>query len=91
MGVCERARTTAARARTLAGKRALLRSGSEFDRIALLYRGFVSRVADNLGVSPSMVRQVLHGSKTSARISKAIDREIARVEREIERDRREAA
>jgi DNA-binding transcriptional regulator YdaS (Cro superfamily) len=56
-----------------------------------LYVGLQSRIARTLGVSSAAVCQVMSGKKTSARISKAIDREIARIEREIERDRRQAA
>jgi hypothetical protein len=38
-----------------------------------------------------MVSMVMSGKRTSARVSKAIDREIARIEREIARDLERAA
>jgi hypothetical protein len=56
-----------------------------------LYAGMQTRVAKELGVNRSMVCQVMSGAKTSARVSKAIDREIARIEREIVRKARRAA
>lgn len=56
-----------------------------------LYAGLQARVARELGVGRSMVCQVMSGTKTSARISKAIDREIARIEREIAKSEELAA
>ena len=56
-----------------------------------LYAGLQVRVARYLGVGRSMVCQVMSGDKTSARVTKAIDREIARIEREIARDSERAA
>ena len=56
-----------------------------------LYVGLQSRIARDLGVGRAMVCMVMSGARTSARISKAIDREIARIERQIERERKRAA
>jgi len=56
-----------------------------------LYIGLQSRIARALGINRATVCQVMSGKKTSARISKAIDREIGRIEREIERASERAA
>jgi predicted transcriptional regulator len=50
-----------------------------------------ARVAKSIRVSRAMVCMVMAGKKTSARVSKAIDREIARIEREIAKSQERAA
>lgn len=46
---------------------------------AAVFWGMYSRLARKLDVSPQAVRQVARGISTSKRISKAIQREIARL------------
>lgn len=45
--------------------------------------GLYSRVARRLGVDRSHVRRVALGERKSRRIAKAIEREIARLEKEL--------
>ena len=56
-----------------------------------LYRGFQSRVAKSLGVNRTTVCMVMAGKRTSARVSQAINEEIARIEREIAKSEERAA
>ena len=56
-----------------------------------LYVGLQSRVAKALGINRSVVCEVMAGTKTSARVSKALAKEIVRIERGIERTEERAA
>ena len=44
-----------------------------------LPRGALAKIANELGVTPTAVSLVFHGKSTSARISAAIEQELARV------------
>jgi len=44
-------------------------------------KGFLTRVARKLGVSQSMVSRVFYSKTTSARVTKALDKEIAEIAR----------
>lgn len=55
------------------------------------YLGLQSRIAKSLGITRSMVCQVMSGAKTSARVSKALAKEIDRIERVIARSEERAA
>ena len=46
-----------------------------------LYRGICSRVAKQLGIDRSYVSRVASGGRTSAKVQKALLREIDRVEK----------
>lgn len=48
-----------------------------------LYYGLYSRVARQLGVTPSVVRKVAIGLRKSRRIRKALQAEIRRIERAV--------
>jgi DNA-binding transcriptional regulator YdaS (Cro superfamily) len=56
-----------------------------------LYSGLQSRVARSLGISRSVVCQVMNGSKTSKRVATALEKEFSRVERVIARNLERAA
>jgi predicted XRE-type DNA-binding protein len=50
-----------------------------------LYVGLQSRVAKRLGINRSVVCRVMNGTATSARVLHALEKEYARIEREVER------
>lgn len=56
-----------------------------------LYVGLQSRVARTLGISRSVVCQVMNGTRTSKRVAAALEKEFSRIEREIARDLERAA
>lgn len=59
------------------------------DRIRLLrarrYQGIYSRVAEQLGLTPSFVRRVALEQKRSKKVSDALQAELRRIERYLER------
>ena len=50
-----------------------------------LYRGLHSRVAKRLGVSRSYVWRVANGERTSAEVEAALEKELARVQKQSEK------
>lgn len=46
-----------------------------------LYRGIYARVAKRLGVDRSYVSKVASGNRKSERVTRALDQEIARIEK----------
>lgn len=48
-------------------------------RKAAIFYGIYSRLARRLGVTPQHVRQVARGIRRSARVARAIEREIRRL------------
>jgi transcriptional regulator with XRE-family HTH domain len=45
-----------------------------------LYRGLLSRIARQLGLSRSYVSRVAHGERTSAAVEAALRKELARIQ-----------
>jgi predicted XRE-type DNA-binding protein len=56
-----------------------------------LYAGLQARVARKVGVDRSFVSRVMNGEKKSKRVAAALEREYARIEKQIERSLERAA
>lgn len=50
-----------------------------------LTRHIQSRVAGQLGLSRSYISMVVNGHRTSARVERALEKEYARIERQVQR------